>query len=50
MLKTFAGAYKEFNKAQDDVRKVTCDEAGLALGKKAKIYQKKFFQKLGKEG
>jgi hypothetical protein len=50
MLKNFAGAYREFNKAQEDTRKFSCDEAGLRLGKKSKKYLKRITQTLGKEG
>jgi hypothetical protein len=50
MLKSFAGTYREYKKAQDNTKKLNCEEAAMALGKKSKKYSKKFFEKLGKEG
>jgi hypothetical protein len=49
-LKSIGGAYKEYLKASDTQKTLTCDEAARMLGKNAKKYTKKFFQQKRKEG
>jgi hypothetical protein len=44
-LKSIASACNEFKKASNAKKALNCDEVALMLGKKAKRYTKKFFQK-----
>jgi hypothetical protein len=42
-MKNFFGAYKELKKSEKKVTTLTCEEAGLRLGRRAKKNLKKMF-------
>jgi hypothetical protein len=50
MLKKFAGAYKEFNNAQNEAKKLSCEEAAFMIGKNSKKHYKNFIKNSRKEG
>jgi len=50
-LKSVFGAYREFEKAQGEVKRfASCDEAARMFGKKSQEHAKKFYENIRKEG